>query len=376
MLGRYMPELLPVWERLASLAGDELAARMLTLYNPPPFLPGCSQAVLTGERPVLVRNYDYHPDLWERLVYSSALTGRRVIGTSDCLWGLLDGMNDAGLVISLAFGGRRGAGDGFGIPLVVRYLLEVADTVADVIFALRGVPVSMAYNLTVLDGKGEAVTTWVAPGASPEIFRIPAATNHRGWAPDWPEHARSVRSAERLDFLLELLAGRPAESAVVAAFLQPPLYNTAFADAFGTLYTAVYRPALGAVDYVWPGSEWRRHFDSREAAHTPVYRASTADGPGGLDPLRPALQAGRMCSQQKFAAAPAGELAALAETAVRSLAQKDDPASFAELLRLTRITGECVGIAARALAGERSWSGVAEIAGMSKQAAWERWRGR
>jgi predicted choloylglycine hydrolase len=54
-------------------------------------------------------NYDYGLDLFERVVYSSAFTGRRVLGTSDCLWGLLDGMNDAGLGVSLAFGGRPGS---------------------------------------------------------------------------------------------------------------------------------------------------------------------------------------------------------------------------------------------------------------------------
>src|SRR5688500_5108738 len=60
MLGRHMPELVPTWERLVDLAaGDQTAARMLTLYNPPRFLPGCSQAVHIGETPVLVRNYDY-----------------------------------------------------------------------------------------------------------------------------------------------------------------------------------------------------------------------------------------------------------------------------------------------------------------------------
>ena len=37
---------------------------------------------------------------------------------SDCLWGLLDGMNDDGLGVSLTFGGRRVLGDGFGIPIV------------------------------------------------------------------------------------------------------------------------------------------------------------------------------------------------------------------------------------------------------------------
>jgi predicted choloylglycine hydrolase len=109
MLTRYMTELTPTWERLVDLTdGEESAARMLSLYDPPAFLSACSQLALTGDTPMLIRNYDYLPDLCERVVFSSAFTGRRVIGSSDCLWGLLDGMNDAGLAISLAFGGRRG----------------------------------------------------------------------------------------------------------------------------------------------------------------------------------------------------------------------------------------------------------------------------
>jgi predicted choloylglycine hydrolase len=280
MLGRHMPELVPTWERLCGLVdGDEMAARMLTLYDPPRFLPGCSQAVLTGGTPVLVRNYDYRPDLCERVVYSSAFTGRRVIGTSDCLWGLVDGMNDAGLVISLTFGGRRGNGVGFGIPLVVRYLLEVAETVTDVTSALRRLPVSMAYNLTVLDRNADVTTVFVAPGAEPEVFRHCVATNHRGTVPDWPEHARTFHSVERQRFLLDLLARRPDVETLVASFLRPPLYNTAYAAAFGTMYTAVYRPDLGVVDYVWPGSTWRRGFDSPDATHTAIYGKESAERP-------------------------------------------------------------------------------------------------
>ena len=269
MLDRHMPELAPTWERLVELVdGDETAARMLTLYDPPRFLPGCSQAVLTGAEPVLVRNYDYRPDLCERVVYSSAFTGRRVLGSSDCLWGLLDGMNDAGLVISLTFGGRPGGGSGFGIPIVVRYLLEVAETVADVTARLAHLPVNMAYNLTVLDRNADVATVFLAPGAKPEVSRHRVATNHRGTVPDWPEHARTFRSVERQQAILDVLSGRPDPEQLIAQFLRKPLYNTAYAEGFGTMYTAAYRPKLGVVDYVWPGSTWRRGFDSPSQTHT------------------------------------------------------------------------------------------------------------
>ena len=103
-----------------------------------------------------------------RVVYSSSFTGRRVIGMGDCLWGLLDGMNEDGLVASLAFGGRRGSASGFGIPLVVR-VLEVADSVSSAVAALERVPVSMTYNITLVDARGDAATAFVSPGSTPLV---------------------------------------------------------------------------------------------------------------------------------------------------------------------------------------------------------------
>ena len=150
----------------------------------------------TGVR-ALIRNYDYRPDLFEQVVMSTRLRGRDVLGTSDCLWGLLDGMNANGLAVSLAFGGGRGSGPGFGIPLVVRYLLEVAATVAAAASALRMIPVSMSYNLTMTDRLGAAGTAYVAPGREPEIRRCPVATNHRFDRPNDPVHAARFRSVER-----------------------------------------------------------------------------------------------------------------------------------------------------------------------------------
>src|SRR6476659_7407739 len=93
MLRAHMPELVPAYERVVELAGGgDLAARMLSLYKPPPYLAACSQGVWTRDgAPLLVRNYDYAPSRFEGVVWSTNLR-KRVIGMSDCLWGLLDGM--------------------------------------------------------------------------------------------------------------------------------------------------------------------------------------------------------------------------------------------------------------------------------------------
>jgi hypothetical protein len=66
-------------------------------------------------------------------------------------------------------------------------------------------------------------------------------------------------------------------------------------------------------------------------------------------------------------------LAQQARQAVEALARRSDPAAFSELLRLSALVGECLGISARSLADGGSWAGVANAAGVTRQAAWSRW---
>lgn len=264
-LERHMPELVPTYERLVELAGgDELAARMLALYRPPGFVVGCSQGAWTRGDPVLVRNYDYPADRLEGIVYLTAWTGRRVLGTSDCLWGLLDGVNDAGLAISLTFGGRPDVGDGFAIPLVVRYVLETCATVGDARAALERIPVHAPQNLTLLDRSGEFSTAYVGPGRAPTFHAVAATTNHQGTV-EWPEYAAAIRSEEREQRVLDLLADPDmTRERFTAAFLEPPLRSTQYAAGFGTLYTAAYYPLEGRAEFSWPGASWELSLDGFE----------------------------------------------------------------------------------------------------------------
>jgi len=67
-------------------------------------------------------------------------------------------------------------------------------------------------------------------------------------------------------------------------------------------------------------------------------------------------------------------LAQQARQAVEALARLSDPAAFSELLRLSALVGECLGVSARSLAEGGSWAHVGEVAGVTRQAAWSRWR--
>ena len=172
-LKQHMPEIVPLYENLCELAGgSDLAARFLSFHNPPPYLSGCSQAIWPGREPVLVRNYDYSPKAFDSLILKTGWQGRQVIGTSDGLFGLVDGMHDAGLSISLTFGGRRIAGDGFGVPLILRYVLQTCKTADEAGEALARIPTHMSYNVTVLDKKRRYLTAMMGPDRPAAITTI------------------------------------------------------------------------------------------------------------------------------------------------------------------------------------------------------------
>jgi predicted choloylglycine hydrolase len=258
-LGEHMPELQPTYDSLCALAGGgDLEARFLAMWAPPPYLSGCSQAVWRRGEPVLVRNYDYAPERLEGAILHTRWL-RHVIGTSDCAWGLLDGMNDAGLAVSLAFGGRRVVGSGFGVPLVVRYLLEICDTTEAARGVLARLPYHLAHTLTIVDAGGDVCTAYLSPDRGAILSPTPVATNHQGTV-EWVEHASATHTMEREERLMQLLDERTSAEELVEAFLQAPLHGGDYGRHMGTLYTCAYHVCSGWVGYRWPGVGWDQSF--------------------------------------------------------------------------------------------------------------------
>jgi predicted choloylglycine hydrolase len=276
-LKQYMPELLPLYDQLCELAGGgDHAARFLSFYNPPAYLSGCSQAVWPGAEPVMVRNYDYSPAAFDSLILRTEWQGRRVMGVSDGMWGLVDGVNDAGLAISLTFGGRRITGDGFGVPLILRYVLQTCETAYEAGRVLARVPTHMSYNVTVLDAARKYLTAMMAPDKPAVITHAAVATNHQETV-EWASHARFTATVEREQFLLvRLTLHVDPEPKFIAAFLKPPLYSTAYSAGFGTLYTAVYRPRRREMEIRWPNTAWDFHIDAFEEGLRRVYTPDAA----------------------------------------------------------------------------------------------------
>jgi predicted choloylglycine hydrolase len=258
----HMPEFVPRWTHLVALAGgSDSAARFLSLWCPPAYDSACSQAIWPGAEPLLVRNYDYSSKYFDAVALHTAWGGRRVLGTSDCLVGLVDGINDAGLALSLTFGGRRVVGEGFGVPIVLRYVLQTCDSVSQAADALARIPIHMAYNVTALDAYGGRATVHLAPDRPPIISSAPVATNHQP-GDTIRDHAYHSATIERERYLLNrLMLHEESAERFIGAFLRPPLFSLAYEHQRGTLYTAALWPKQRLLCYRWPHTQWSLSLD-------------------------------------------------------------------------------------------------------------------
>lgn len=258
-LERYMPEFLPTYYRLCELAGnDRTAAQFLTGFQPPAYITGCSQLVLPKNLQ-LIRNYDYYP-LWCEGNLLHTFWNKEVIASGDCLWGVLDGMNNDGLVVSLSFGGKKAVGRGFGIPFILRYVLEFCANVKEAVNVLSRVPSHMAYNIMLLDKTGAHKLVQMAPNSKPRVNSVTIANNHQGEI-TWLKHAHfsnTLACEKRLTTLMEETQGDQEE--VLKDFLKPPLFKYRYAKGFGTLYTAVYSPEKGSMELIWMDKRLEQSF--------------------------------------------------------------------------------------------------------------------
>jgi predicted choloylglycine hydrolase len=256
-LEAHMPEFVPRWKQLVELAGGgDLAARFLSLWCPPAYDSACSQAVWPGEEPLLVRNYDYSSKYFDAIALHTRWGTQRVLGTSDCLVGLVDGINESGLAVSLTFGGRSVVGEGFGVPIILRYVLETCTSAGQAAEVLARIPVHMAYNVTALDSQGRRATVFLSPDRPAQVTNSPVATNHQPGqllAGD----AYQTATIERERFLLgRLMLHEDPPERFIGAFLRPPLFSLAYERQRGTLYTAALWPRQGKLSYRWPHAQW------------------------------------------------------------------------------------------------------------------------
>ena len=167
------------------------------------------------------------------------------------LWGLSDGINDAGLSIALAYGGRQEVGRGFGITTILRYVLETCDTVDEALRVLQRVPSHIPYNVVVADASGASASVEIYAGGGVKMQPRSIATNHQndgsiatnhqndGSEPDRGAFTKTSERSSHLDTILTEAAEPPK---LVSRFQQAPLKQERYTEGFGTLFTAEYQP--------------------------------------------------------------------------------------------------------------------------------------
>lgn len=259
---RHMPELVPIYDRLVLIAGgSDRAARFLSTWCPPTYLGGCSLAAIADANDVrLVRNYDLSPDLNEGLLLRTEWSGRAVMGMVEFLWGLSDGINDAGLTVALAYGGRSETGPGFGVTTILRYILETCDSMPEALEVLQRVPSHMAYNLVLADAMGRTASVELSPGGGAKVMPRAIATNHQS-APSQADRPGFTRSFERRAHLDRL---RVAPRRLNREFLRAPLLQDRYGEGFGTLFTAEYSPIPRTLGLTLNGERWDQSLDAFE----------------------------------------------------------------------------------------------------------------
>ena len=234
-----MPELVPVWEQLAELAAAAMWRPASCRCGAHRYIAGCSQTVWIDpqgrDEPALLRNYDFAPALLEGNWLATRWTGRawrRWATACGARW-----TASTRTAWPRPCRRRTVAGIGFGIPLVLRYVLETARNTAQAIAILQRVPVHMSYSVTLLD-KADWATVFVGPdrpwksrGArrSPTISASSSGPSTR--APPAPRTAGAME--RQLD--------NARAQTLTETLLADPLYQNAWARGYGTLYTAVYR---------------------------------------------------------------------------------------------------------------------------------------
>ena len=256
-LREHMPELVPALKAIGeAVGGGDLEARLLSHWCPPPLFAACSMMTWTRGQHAIVRNYDYPPLAIDATVLASTLTGTKVLAVSDCLVGVLDGVNEHGLALALSFGGRAVVGRGFGIALVLRYVLETCRTVPEAVAVFGRLPVHLAYNVALVDRAGSEAIVYLSPDRSAVVSGKTTCANRQG-ATEWPEHA-IFSATETREHTLDALTRDPSLTldASVRRFLLQPLFRPTERSSWGTVYTSVLDADAAELTLHWPDRSW------------------------------------------------------------------------------------------------------------------------
>ncbi|MFW8642929.1 carcinine hydrolase/isopenicillin-N N-acyltransferase family protein [Rhizobium beringeri] len=106
------------------------------------------------------------------------------------------------------------------MPVVLRYVLEFANTTAAAVAMLRDIPVHMSYSIAVIDRQGNHATVYVNPDRPAEVVERRVSTNHQHGV-EWACYAEITNSVEREAAVEKLLPASASIKGFLPASIAP-----------------------------------------------------------------------------------------------------------------------------------------------------------
>ena len=107
----------------------------------------------------------------------------------------------------------------------------------------------------------EATDRYVKPIWDEIRSELELLPDHRGRLPEPASDGHGLTFEARALRARPPAGARDDSRAPGSGIPRAPVYSTAFASGFGTIYTAAYFPAEGRAEYRWPGFAWEQSFE-------------------------------------------------------------------------------------------------------------------
>jgi hypothetical protein len=277
-----MPELVPTWERLVELAGGgDIEARALSLWCPPAYIAGCSQAVwidpLRRPRPGAGAQLRLRPGLAGR-----QLAGHPLVRPAGAGHGRLS-MGSAG------WHERGGPGRFTELRRQNANRQGLRHPAGDALPAG-----GIEHGTGCLRDPQTPPRTHVVQHHAARHFR---KLGHRVRRTRRSPLCQSPAGGHQLPAQGRLAAARQGNLCrralrrpgtlvdkkhslleLTTALLQPPLFQTSYRRGYGTLYSAVYQPTDRRVELLWQDQRWQQSCSRRmPASATSCSRAARTE---------------------------------------------------------------------------------------------------
>jgi predicted choloylglycine hydrolase len=232
---------------------DEDYKRVVAFVNNFGRLSGCSQFFLNGH---FARNYDDKPTAVENEFLLTQPTGSlKSFGAATSNIQRLDGINEAGLVVSLTFGaGYPPVNHGIGSAMFTRIVLDKAKTVDDVLELLEQAPYVTQNNVMVADANGEAVVIEGSAGIH-KIRRqssgiLICANSYLHPEMQQQQKGRNTTTKWREQQMVETqddLSTRESMMDFLTTDFPNGLFEPYYSYGLGTLWSVIYTPSNGDI---------------------------------------------------------------------------------------------------------------------------------